>query len=60
MSVMLSIANKHFMLSVITLNVIMLNVIMLSVIKLNVIMLNVLMLNVVAPVLQLTNTFILA
>ncbi len=49
---MLSVANKHFMLSGIMLNDIMLSGIMLSDIMLSVIILSVVMMNVVAPHLQ--------
>jgi hypothetical protein len=47
-TIMLSVANKPIMLSVVILSVIMLNVVMLNVIMLNVIMLNVVILIVVA------------
>jgi hypothetical protein len=48
--VMLNVANKPFLLSVIMLSVIILSVVMLSVIILSVIMLNVVILSVVAPI----------
>ncbi len=55
MSLMLSVANKPIMPSVVKVNVVILNVIML-----NVVMLNVVMLNVVAPTVCLNFRFKLA
>jgi hypothetical protein len=54
---MLSVENKHNMLSIIMLNVVMLSVVMLNVVRLSVVILNVVMLSVVAPLKGLGSTY---